>query len=103
LLDRIKSRHISSDQPGAFADWLDTEPEVPEGKWFKRFAGMTVCGHSSTLDKFQRGRKSFNSSDGKLACLPRRSWAKAASSSLTIQCINSRDSVWVEEKPLSSP
>jgi hypothetical protein len=26
LLDRIKSRHISSDQLGAFADWLDTEP-----------------------------------------------------------------------------
>ena len=23
---------------------IDTEPEVPEGRWFKRFSGMTVCG-----------------------------------------------------------
>jgi len=26
------------------AKWLDTEPEVPEGPWYKRFTGMTVCG-----------------------------------------------------------
>ena len=44
LLDRIKRREISSDHLGALADWLDTEPEVPDGKWFKRFSGMTVCG-----------------------------------------------------------
>jgi hypothetical protein len=52
LLDRIKSRHISSDQLGAFADWLDTEPKVPEGKWFKRFAGMTVCGEGELVKTF---------------------------------------------------
>jgi len=44
LLDRIKRREISSDHLGALADWLDTEPEVPDSKWFKRFSGMTVCG-----------------------------------------------------------
>jgi hypothetical protein len=44
LLDRIKRREISSDHLGTLADWLDTEPEVPDGKWFKRFSGMTVCG-----------------------------------------------------------
>jgi len=38
LLDRIKRREISSDHLGALADWLDTEPEVPDGKWFKRFS-----------------------------------------------------------------
>jgi hypothetical protein len=52
LLDRIKSRHISSDQLGAFADWLDTEPDVPEGKWFKRFARMTVCGEGELAKTF---------------------------------------------------
>jgi hypothetical protein len=44
LLDRIKRREISSDHLGALADWLDTEPDVSDGKWFKRFPGMTVCG-----------------------------------------------------------
>jgi hypothetical protein len=36
LLDRIADREISADQLGQFADWLVTEPEVPEGRWFKR-------------------------------------------------------------------
>ena len=37
LLDRIKARNISADQLGLLAEWLDTKPEVPEGKWFKNF------------------------------------------------------------------
>jgi len=32
LLDRIRSREISASQLGLFADWLDTEPEVPNEK-----------------------------------------------------------------------
>lgn len=34
LLDRIRSRDISADQLGLFAEWLDTEPKVPDEKWF---------------------------------------------------------------------
>jgi hypothetical protein len=30
LLARIKDRQISADQLGQLADWLDSEPEVPE-------------------------------------------------------------------------
>jgi len=52
LLDRIRSREISSDQLGALADWLDTQPEVPNGKWFKRFSGMTVCGEGELVKTF---------------------------------------------------
>ena len=52
LLDRISSRQISSDQLGALADWLDTEPEVPTGKWFKRFPGMIVCGENDLVKTF---------------------------------------------------
>jgi len=48
LLDRIKSREISSDQLGTLADWLDTQPEVPSGKWFKRFPAMVVCGEGGS-------------------------------------------------------
>jgi hypothetical protein len=52
LLERVKERQISPDQLGALADWLDTQPEVPDGRWFKRFAGMTVCGESELIKTF---------------------------------------------------
>jgi len=52
LLDRIQSRSISADQLAPFARWLDTEPEVPEGEWYKRFSGMTVCGEGELIKTF---------------------------------------------------
>lgn len=52
LLDRVSSRNISADQLGLLADWLYTEPAVPEGKWFKRFSGMTVCGEGELIKTF---------------------------------------------------
>ena len=54
LLDRITDREISFDQLGQFADWLVTEPEVPEGKWFKRFPKMIVCGEGALVKTFLR-------------------------------------------------
>ena len=44
LLDRVQDRRISVDQLGLLADWLALEPDVPVGRWFKRFPGLTVCG-----------------------------------------------------------
>lgn len=35
-----------------FARWLDTEPEVPEGAWYKRFSGMIVCGEGELVKTF---------------------------------------------------
>jgi len=52
LLDRIRDRDISADQLGLLADWLDTGPEVPLGRWFKRFSGMTVCGEGELVKTF---------------------------------------------------
>ena len=52
LLDRIRSREISADQLGLFAEWLDTEPEVSQEKWFKRFPGMIVCGQGDLVKTF---------------------------------------------------
>lgn len=52
LLERIQSRHIPASQLELLARWLDTEPDVPEGKWFKRFAGMTVCGDGELVKTF---------------------------------------------------
>jgi len=52
LLDRIRSREISAEQLGFFADWLDAEPEVPNDRWFKRFPGMIVCGEGELVKTF---------------------------------------------------
>ncbi len=52
LLDRIKERSIAADQLGLLAEWLDTQPDVPEGKWYKKFPGMIVCGEGDLLKTF---------------------------------------------------
>ena len=52
LLDRIQSRKIPASQLALLARWLDAEPEVPEGQWFKRCPGMTVCGEGELIKTF---------------------------------------------------
>ena len=52
LLDRVQSRKISASQLELLAKWLDSEPEVPEGHWYKRFSGMTVCGEGELVKTF---------------------------------------------------
>jgi hypothetical protein len=49
LLDRVQSRKIPASQLELLAAWLDGEPEVPEGPWYKRFPGMTVCGEGELV------------------------------------------------------
>jgi hypothetical protein len=52
LLERVQSRNISADQLGLFADWLATQPEVPDGRWFKKISGMIVCGEGELIKTF---------------------------------------------------
>ncbi len=52
LLDRIQSRKIPVTQVELLAKWLDTEPDVPEGQWYKRFSGMTICGERALIKTF---------------------------------------------------
>jgi len=52
LLDRVQSRKIPAPQLELLAKWLDSEPEVPEGPWYKRFSGMTVCGEGGLIKTF---------------------------------------------------
>jgi hypothetical protein len=52
LLDRIQSRKIPGAQLEMLATWLDTEPDMPDGQWFKRFTGMTVCGEGDLVKTF---------------------------------------------------
>ena len=52
LLVRMRERGISYDQIIELARWMDTEPEVPSQKWFKKFAGFTVCGEGELVKTF---------------------------------------------------
>jgi hypothetical protein len=52
LLDRVQSRMIPASQLELLAKWLDGEPEVPEGLWYKRFTGMIVCGEGELVKIF---------------------------------------------------
>ncbi len=52
LLDRIQERRIDARQLELVAEWLDGEPEVPTGPWFKRFSGMTACGEGDLIKTF---------------------------------------------------
>jgi hypothetical protein len=52
LLQRIRERSIDAKALESLAAWLDTQPEVPEGDWFKRLDTMTVCGQGPLVKTF---------------------------------------------------
>ena len=54
LVTRVREREIGEDQLELLAFWLNTEPEVPHGPWFKRFPGMIACGEGEMVKTFLR-------------------------------------------------
>jgi ribosomal protein S18 acetylase RimI-like enzyme len=52
LLERIQERRIDAKQLELLAEWLDAAPEVPEGPWYKKLSGMTVCGEGELIKTF---------------------------------------------------
>ena len=54
LVDRVREREIGEDQLTFLAHWLNGEPEVPSGPWFKRFPGMIACGEGELVKTFLR-------------------------------------------------
>jgi len=52
MLDRVRDRRFAPGQIQLLAKWLDEEPEVPEGKWYRKFPGMTVCGEGDLVKTF---------------------------------------------------
>ena len=49
LADRIRLREISADDLTALRDWLDSNPEVPLGHWFKTFGNFYLCGKGALI------------------------------------------------------
>ena len=52
LIDRRAKWRIQYEELMAFQDWLLTDPEVPEGDWFKSFQTFFVCGHGELVKTF---------------------------------------------------
>lgn len=52
LLDRVQQRQITGKELSLLVNWLDGQPEVPNGKWFKRFPGAIVCGEGELIKTF---------------------------------------------------
>jgi hypothetical protein len=52
LTDRMWERGVSFGELGQLMRWLDTEPIVPDGKWYKRFPQFTVCGEGELVKTF---------------------------------------------------
>ena len=52
LLDRIQQRQISGREVAVLVNWLDGQPDVPDGKWFKKLPGLIVCGEGELIKTF---------------------------------------------------
>jgi hypothetical protein len=49
LVARVGQRKISLDQLKLLEAWLKLSIIVPEGKWFKRFPELMVCGEGELI------------------------------------------------------
>ena len=49
LADRVRLRQISAGDLIALRDWLDGNPEVPVGDWFRTFENFSICGKGELI------------------------------------------------------
>ena len=44
LVDRMRDRAISISDLNQLRLWIESQPEVPEGDWYKDFGSFKICG-----------------------------------------------------------
>ena len=44
LFERLRERRISAEDLYQLKLWRETEPEAPDGLWFKDFDSFKICG-----------------------------------------------------------
>ena len=44
LFDRLHDRKITTEDLYQLKVWRETEPDAPEGPWFKDFGSFKICG-----------------------------------------------------------
>jgi hypothetical protein len=47
LIGRMRERAISIDDLNRLRLWIESQPELPEGDWYKDFGSFKICGHGS--------------------------------------------------------
>ena len=52
LVERFREGRISSSDFLELKRWLESDPDVPEGKWFKRFKSGVLAGNGETPSTF---------------------------------------------------
>jgi hypothetical protein len=44
LFERLREREISAEDLYRLKIWRESEPEAPEGSWYKDFGSFKICG-----------------------------------------------------------
>jgi hypothetical protein len=52
LVDRFREGRISVADFGALQDWMDSDLDVPPGKWYKRFPRFILGGEGEVPKTF---------------------------------------------------
>jgi hypothetical protein len=52
LVDRFREGRISVADFDALQDWLNSNPDVPTGKWYKTFPKFTLAGEGDSPKTF---------------------------------------------------
>jgi hypothetical protein len=47
LIDRMRDRRVTLSDLNALRLWMETQPEVPAGEWYKDFGSFKICGEGS--------------------------------------------------------
>ena len=47
LIQRMADRSITLEDLNQLRLWVESNPEVPEGEWYKDFGSFKVCGEGS--------------------------------------------------------
>jgi len=47
LIERMRDRAISVSDLNQLRLWVETQPQVPEGDWYKDFGSFKICGKGS--------------------------------------------------------
>jgi len=52
LIQRMADRSITIEDLNQLRLWVDSNPEVPEGEWYKDFGSFKVCGEGPYAKTF---------------------------------------------------
>ena len=76
LIQRFRDGRIVAADFLELKHWLESDPDVPPGKWYKRFKNFTLAGHGEmpstflTPGRLLMGRKSNNDAKCRAAQRP---------------------------------